>query len=149
MKFSNSDHSPRHRTLLLFCLGLSLAYCRGLPGGSDSKESSCNAGNQVQSLGQKDPLEKGMANNSRILVWKNPMNRGSWWTTVHGVTKSQAQLSNWLFHTLTYYTFGKTQSEKIYISLMGDALGYKDSARKQRMVPQKLHLFHPPQPLHL
>ena len=24
----------------------------------------------------------------------NPMDRGAWWATVHGVTKSQTQLSN-------------------------------------------------------
>ena len=28
---------------------------------------------KVQSLGQEDPLEQGMATHSRILVWKNPM----------------------------------------------------------------------------
>ena len=44
---------------------------------------------QVQSLGQEDPLEKGMATHSSILAWKNPMDRGIWWATVHGVTKSQ------------------------------------------------------------
>ena len=33
----------------------------GFPGGSDSKESACNAGDRVQSLGQEDPLEKEMA----------------------------------------------------------------------------------------
>ena len=27
---------------------------------------------QVQSLGQEDPLEKGMATHSSILVWRNP-----------------------------------------------------------------------------
>ena len=43
---------------------------RGFPGGSDSKGSACNAGDQVQSLGQKDPLEKGMA--SSILTWRIP-----------------------------------------------------------------------------
>ena len=32
----------------------------GFPGGSDGKESACNAGDQVPSLGQEDPLEKGM-----------------------------------------------------------------------------------------
>ena len=26
---------------------------------------------------------------------ENPMDRGAWWATVHGVTKSQTQLSNW------------------------------------------------------
>ena len=31
------------------------------PGGSDSKASAYNVGDQVQSLGQEDLLEKGMA----------------------------------------------------------------------------------------
>ena len=34
------------------------------PGGSDGKESACNAGDRVQSLGQEDPLEKEMATHS-------------------------------------------------------------------------------------
>ena len=32
----------------------------GFPGGSDSKESACNAGDQVQSLGLEALLEKGI-----------------------------------------------------------------------------------------
>ena len=32
----------------------------GFPGGSDGKESACNAGDRVPTLGQEDPLEKGM-----------------------------------------------------------------------------------------
>ena len=32
----------------------------GFPGGSDGKESACNAGDWVPILGQEDPLEKGM-----------------------------------------------------------------------------------------
>ena len=43
---------------------------RGFPGGSDHKESACNAGDQVQSLDWKDPLEKGMATYSSILAWR-------------------------------------------------------------------------------
>ena len=43
----------------------------------------------VQSLGWKDPLEEGMATHSSILAWRIPMDRGAWWATVHGVTKSQ------------------------------------------------------------
>ena len=41
----------------------------------------------VQSLGQEDPLEKEMATHSSILACKNPMDRGAWWATPHGVTK--------------------------------------------------------------
>ena len=54
----------------------------------------------VRSLGQKDPLEEDMAVYSSILAWS------ILWTeetgrlhTVHGVTKSWTQLSN--FHSLT------------------------------------------------
>ena len=44
----------------------------GFPGGSDGKESACNAGDRVQSLGQEDPLEKEMATNSSILARRIP-----------------------------------------------------------------------------
>ena len=47
----------------------------------------------VRSLGQEDPLE-GMATHSSILAWSIIMDRGAWWATVHGVTKSRTQLSN-------------------------------------------------------
>ena len=40
----------------------------------------------VQSLGQEDPLEKEMATHSVFLLG-NPMDRGAWWATVHGVAK--------------------------------------------------------------
>ena len=44
---------------------------------------------QVQSLGQEDPLEEGMATHSSILPWRIPMDRGAWQAIVHRVTKSQ------------------------------------------------------------
>ena len=49
---------------------------------------------QVQSLGQEDPLEKGMAILFSILTRRIPMDRGAWWATAHGITKSQTQLSD-------------------------------------------------------
>ena len=45
----------------------------------------------VQLLGWEDPLDKGKATHSGILVWRIP------WTTVHGVAKSQTQLSDFHF----------------------------------------------------
>ena len=45
---------------------------RSFPGGSDSKESACNAETLVQFLGREDPLEKGMATHSSILAWRIP-----------------------------------------------------------------------------
>ena len=46
---------------------------------------------RVQSLGQKDPLEEGMATHSSIGL-KNPMDRGAWRAAVHRVTKSGTRL---------------------------------------------------------
>ena len=43
----------------------------------------------VRSLGQEDPLEKGMATHSSILAWRIPMDRGAWRATVHGVAKNR------------------------------------------------------------
>ena len=48
---------------------------------------------RVQSLGREDPLEKETATHSRTLAWRTTMGGGAWWATVHGVTKSQTQLS--------------------------------------------------------
>ena len=48
----------------------------------------------LPSLGREDRLEKGMAIHSSILAWRNPIDVGAWWTTVHGVAKSQTRLSN-------------------------------------------------------
>ena len=42
---------------------------------------------RVQSLGQEDLLEEEMATHSSMLAWRIPMDRGTWWATVHGVPK--------------------------------------------------------------
>ena len=41
----------------------------------------------VQSLNQEDPLEKEMATHSSIPCLENPMDRGAWQATVHGVSR--------------------------------------------------------------
>ena len=38
-----------------------------------------------------------MAPHSSTLCLENPMDGGAWWATVHGVTKSQARLSDFTF----------------------------------------------------
>ena len=43
----------------------------------------------VQSIGQEDPLEKGMATHSKHPFLENSIDRGAWWATVHGITKSR------------------------------------------------------------
>ena len=48
----------------------------------------------VQYLRQEDPLERRMATHSSILAWRIPMDRGAWWTAVHGVAKSWTRQSD-------------------------------------------------------
>ena len=48
----------------------------------------------VRSLGWEDLLQEGMATHSSILAWRIPMDRGARQATVHGVAKSQTQLSD-------------------------------------------------------
>ena len=48
---------------------------------------------RVRFLGWEDPLVKEMATHSSILAWgRTPMDRETWWATVHGVTKSRTRL---------------------------------------------------------
>ena len=54
----------------------------GLSGGSDSKESDCNAGVLGSIPGWEDPLEEGIATHSRILAWRIP------WTEEPGELQS-------------------------------------------------------------
>ena len=65
----------------------------GFPGGSDGKESACKAGAEgsVPGLGRSPGEGNGFPLQYSCL--KNSMDRGVWWTTVHGVAKSWTQLS--------------------------------------------------------
>ena len=42
---------------------------------------------QIRSQGQEDSLEKEMGNPLQYSCLENPMDRGAWWATVHGVTR--------------------------------------------------------------
>ena len=63
---------------------------RGFSGGSEVKNLPVMQETRVQSLGQDDPLEKGMATHTSFLAWKVKfMDRRVWWAAVHGVKRSQ------------------------------------------------------------
>ena len=74
----------------------------GFPGGSDGKESVCNAGDSgsIPELG-RSPRE-GNGNPLQYSCLENAMNRGAWWATVHGVAKSWTWLSDSHTHTHTH-----------------------------------------------
>ena len=76
-------------------LSLSLVSCTHLfPGGAVVKNPPANAGDSgdggsVPRLGRS--LGEGNGNTLQYSCLENPMNRGAWWATVHGVTKSQTR----------------------------------------------------------
>ena len=59
----------------------------GFPGGSVGKESACSAGDPVRSVGREGPLEKEMATPPQYSCLGNPMDRRTWWATVHGIPR--------------------------------------------------------------
>ena len=75
----------------------------GFPGGSDGKASAHNAGDPglISGLG-RSPGE-GNGNPLQYSCLKNPTDGGAWWATVHGVTKSQTRLSNFMEVSLVSY----------------------------------------------
>ena len=75
---------------------------RDFPGGSEGKESACSVGGPglIPGLG-RSPGE-GNGNPVQYSCLENPMDRGAWRATVHGVTKSRTQLTLSLSLTHTY-----------------------------------------------
>ena len=83
----------------LFIVSLSLGLekllvtgSKGFPGGSAGKESACNAGDMGFIPGSGRSPGGGNSNPLQYSCLDNPMDRGAWWATVHGVTKSQTRL---------------------------------------------------------
>ena len=59
----------------------------GFPGGSDGKESACNSGDPGSILGSGRSPGEGNGYSLQYSCLENPMDRGAWQATVHGVTK--------------------------------------------------------------
>ena len=60
----------------------------GFPGGSDGKESVCNAGDTDSIPGSGRSHEEGNGNPLQYSCLGNRMDRGAWRATVHGVAES-------------------------------------------------------------
>ena len=61
----------------------------GFPGGSDGKESACNAGDPGLIPGSGRAPGKGHGNPLQYSRPENSMDRGGWQATVPGVAKSR------------------------------------------------------------
>ena len=67
----------------------------GFPGGSVVKNLPANAGDTSSISGSGRSPGGGNGNPFQSSCLENPVDRGAWWPTVHGVTKSGTLLSNW------------------------------------------------------
>ena len=75
-----------------------ILYTGGFPGGQVVKNSLARAGDarDVGSIsGSGRSPGGGNGNPLQSSCLENPMDRGAWWATVHGVTKNQTRLSDW------------------------------------------------------
>ena len=61
------------------------------------KATACNAGDQGSILGLGRSPGEGNGNPLQYSCLENPMDRGPWQATVHGVTKSWTRLSDFTF----------------------------------------------------
>ena len=90
---SRGSSQPIDRTRLSE-IEIFIRQLKGLPGHSGSKESACNAGDPGSIPGSIRSPGEGNGNPLQYSGLENSMDRGAWQATVHGVAKSQTQLSN-------------------------------------------------------
>ena len=77
------------------------SFCRtlgGFPGGSNGKESACNAGDRDLIPGLGRSHGEGNDNPFQYFCVQSSRTREAWWAVVHGVSKSQTGLSSYPFH---------------------------------------------------
>ena len=65
--------------------------------GSDGKESAYNAGDLGSIPWSGGSSGERNGNPLHYSCLENPVDRGAWWATVHGVAKSWTQLSDYTF----------------------------------------------------
>ena len=95
-RFLNNCWNSITFTSILLARELSKAQL-AFPGSSEVKASACNAGDLGSILGLGRSPGEGNGNPLQYSCLENPMDRGAWWATVHGVAKSQTRLSDFTF----------------------------------------------------
>ena len=84
-----------HETFFFFEVGVAPHDMQSFPGGTSGKESARgHKGLGFDSCVGKIPWRRKWQP-TPVFLPEDPVDRGAWWFTVHGVAKSQTQLSNW------------------------------------------------------
>ena len=91
----NPEAAALHKQLLT-CSKFDVSYSKywGFPGGSAVKNPSAIAGDAGSSSESGRSPGEGNGNPLQYSCLGNPTDRGAWWATVHGVSKSWTRLSN-------------------------------------------------------
>ena len=86
---------------------------RSFLGGSGGKASASNVGDlgSIPGLG-RSPGE-GNGTPLQYSCLENPMDRGAWWVTIHGVSKSWTRLSNFIYHLLSRDALEKSSESRM------------------------------------
>ena len=95
---------------LLPCMQADRIFSLSSPGGSDGKESDCNAGDLGSIPGLGRSPGGGNGNLLQYSCLENPMDRGAWWATVHRVAKRQTQLNDKHYHLDPTFQFSSVSS---------------------------------------
>ena len=74
----------------------------GAPGGSDWEEPACSAGGPGSIPGSGRSPGGGHGDPLQCSCLENPMDRGAWWATVHGVANSQTSHTHTHAHTCVH-----------------------------------------------
>ena len=86
--------------------------CKEFPGGSDCKASTYSAGDPGSIPRLRRSPGEGNGNPFQYSCLETPMDGGAWWATVHGVTKSWTQMSDftslWPYKIITKWLFLKS-----------------------------------------
>ena len=115
-------------SLCSFASLLFVVSWEGVPGGSVVKESACPCSRHRRcgfNLGQEDLLEEKMATPLRYSCLENPMDRGAWWATAHGVAELDTTeplsvhtfLGNWERVRSVWYLFLQAYCQKHIVNL--------------------------------
>ena len=82
---------------------------------TDGKESACNAGDTGSIPGLGRSPGEGNGNPLQYSYLENPMDRGAWWATVHGVAELDATNTNTQYNEYPYNHHRGLTTVSIYL----------------------------------
>ena len=82
---------------------------------TDGKESACNAGDPGSIPGLGRFPGEGNGNPLQNSYLENPMDRGAWWATVHGVAELDATNTHTQYNEYPYNHHGGLTTVSIYL----------------------------------